>query len=104
MLEADAPCMQIKPVRDAVGQVLVPLVFAVAEDRMPDDRHVGAELMLAPGHWLERDERDLLPCPVHYRVVSDRRLSNVLLPRLRPAHAVRVRAACLHQGCIDLAL
>ena len=61
MGKADAPRMQVELVLDAFGEFGAAWIFRIAQDRMADDGHMGAELMLPPGDGLERDEGDACP-------------------------------------------
>src|SRR5687767_5608147 len=85
MREADPPRMQAELVLDAQRELSIAAVFLVAQNRMADDRHMRAQLMLAPGHWLERDEGDLLPRAVDHGVMRHRRLRHILLAGARLA-------------------
>src|SRR6185437_7012181 len=96
--------MKVKLARDAFGHVEVAAIFLIAQDRIADDRHMRAELMLPPGDRLERDEGDALPCPVDHRVMGHRRLRDVLLAGPRLAHAIALGTCGLDQRRLDLAL
>ena len=62
MRHRDAARQQMQLVLHAAGQfpVLESEVFRVADDRMADMRHVGAQLVGAAGHRLEREPGELL--------------------------------------------
>ena len=65
---------------------------------------MGAELMLAPGHGLQRHPRELLRRAVDDGIMGDGGLRLLLFAWPRLAHAVSVRPRRLDQRRLDLAL
>src|SRR3546814_6633663 len=54
MIDADTPRVEVHLAADAPGEERrLPTIFAVADDRMADRRHMNAQLLPAPGERLK---------------------------------------------------
>ena len=105
MRHDDATREQMQFVLHAAGQfpILAREVFRVADDRMIDVRHVGAQLMRAAGDRLEREPRQQWPGGFHHRVIGHG-VAGALLAVARDAHERLVFALLLDEVGRDAAL
>src|SRR3546814_11390051 len=90
MIDADTPRVEVHLAADAPGEERrLPTIFAVADDRMADRRHMNAQLMRAPGEGLKLDPGGAIARAFDHAVAAARELPvflidvHLLAPRAR---------------------
>jgi hypothetical protein len=103
MRHGDGARVQMQAAREAGQERRLAAVFGVAQDRVADQRAMGAELVRAPGHRPQRQPRGAVAGAIERGVIGDR-AARVLVVLARLHHALAVRAQALGQGRVDAAL
>ena len=71
VVDDQLPCVQVHLAADGAGQErLLPAVFAVANDRKADRRHMHAQLVGAPGHGLQFHPRGAVAGAIKHAVAG----------------------------------
>jgi hypothetical protein len=96
--------MQVQLLRHAVGHLGGVAIFSVADDRMADQRHVRAQLVLAAGDGLQADPGHRRRGLVDDGIVRNRALRPVVVRVVGLVHALFACPAALDQRLVDLAL
>ena len=90
--------MKVQLAADPAGQeCLGPAIFAIADDRMADRRHMRAKLVGAPGQWLKLDPGRAVPGPVYQPIARLRREAIFLIDM----HFLAARARLLGKRGVD---
>src|SRR3546814_8230884 len=80
MIDADTPRVEVHLAADAPGEERrLPTIFAVADDRMADRRHMNAQLMRAPGEGLKLDPGGAIARAFDHAVAAARELPVFLI-------------------------
>src|SRR3546814_6943860 len=80
MSDADTPRVEVHLAADAPGEERrLPTIFAVADDRMADRRHMNAQLMRAPGEGLKLDPGGAIARAFDHAVAAARELPVFLI-------------------------
>src|SRR3546814_13926435 len=80
MIDADTPRVEVHLAADAPGEERrLPTIFAVADDRMADRRHMNAQLMRAPGEGLKLDPGGAIARAFDHAVAAARELPVILI-------------------------
>src|SRR3546814_585596 len=80
MIDAGTPRVEVHLAADAPGEERrLPTIFAVADDRMADRRHMNAQLMRAPGEGLKLDPGGAIARAFDHAVAAARELPVFLI-------------------------